>query len=204
MNASSGFRNLHWSGLAATCSLWLALGILARPGAGQTKEDDRLWESVRSGEAFVLMRHALAPGTGDPGNFEIADCATQRNLSEAGRRQAREIGERFRASGIDEASVFTSQWCRCRETAELLDLGPVSELPALNSFFQEYERRDDQTEALNEWLLTRDASDRRALVLVTHQVNITATAGVYPSSGEIVVCSLSHEGALEVLGRIDG
>ena len=85
---------------------------------------------------IVMMRHALAPGTGDPSNFALGDCATQRNLSEAGRRQARRTGQFLREAGVRAARVLSSQWCRCLETARLLDLGPVEPLPALNSFFE--------------------------------------------------------------------
>lgn len=89
---------------------------------------------------FAIMRHALAPGTGDPRNFDLTDCSTQRNLSEAGREQAKAVGELLRKSGIEKAGVYSSQWCRCLDTATLLGLGPVTELPALNSFFQQPEK----------------------------------------------------------------
>lgn len=84
-------------------------------------ENAVLWSALRGGEHVVLMRHAVAPGTGDPAGFELDDCSTQRNLSERGREQARATGERFRANGVTDAAVYSSQWCRCLETARLLD-----------------------------------------------------------------------------------
>lgn len=160
-----------------------------------------LWQALKSGGHVALLRHAVAPGTGDPAEFTIGDCSTQRNLSDEGRAQARRIGERFRANGIDQALVFSSQWCRCLDTSELLELGPVTELPTLNSFFRRFERQEPQTTRLKEWLSQQDLSGVH--VLVTHQVNITALTGVYPSSGELVVARPSASGDLSVIGTIE-
>jgi len=95
--------------------------------------------------AVLLMRHATAPGTGDPPGMRLGDCTTQRNLSDAGRNEARAIGARFRAAGIAFDHIMTSEWCRTAETADLLDLGPVTPFPAANSFFSERARADGQT-----------------------------------------------------------
>lgn len=150
---------------------------------------------------IVLMRHALAPGTGDPSNFTLGDCATQRNLSEAGRRQARRTGEFLRGAGVRAARVFSSEWCRCLETARLLDLGPVEPLPALNSFFEERASGPAQTRELRAEIAEMDLS--RPVVMVTHQVNITALTRVFPSSGEMVVLKRKGDGTIEVLGTIE-
>jgi phosphohistidine phosphatase SixA len=155
------------------------------------------WGALDQPGTVAIMRHALAPGTGDPGDFDVADCTTQRNLDDRGRAQARAIGQAFRERGIAFGAVLTSQWCRCRETADLLDLGPVTEEPALNSFFADRSTRDAQTQAVLDLLAARDT---RAM-LVTHQVNITALTGVFPRSGEVLVIRPGPEGA-EVLGRI--
>ncbi|NNK93675.1 MAG: histidine phosphatase family protein [Desulfobacterales bacterium] len=171
------------------------------PNRGYAAENQTvLWQAVHSGNVVVLIRHAIAPGTGDPVAFTIGDCLTQRNLSDTGRRQAQAIGARFRANGIDKAQVFSSQWCRCLETAELLGLGTVIELPELNSFFQQYERRDSQTDKLRKWI--NGQSLDQPTVLVTHQVNITALTDIYPGSGEMVIVKRLDSGALSVLGRI--
>jgi phosphohistidine phosphatase SixA len=184
-------------------ALCLGLGVLIAPGveAAQPDSEAALWESLARGEAVAVMRHALAPGTGDPGNFRIGDCATQRNLSGEGRAQARAIGDRFRANGIERAEVQSSQWCRCLETAELLGLGPVAPLPALNSFFRDRQKGPAQTKALRRHL--RDRTGERPLVLVTHQVNITALTGVYPSSGEVIVIRGEDDDSSQVLGTIE-
>ena len=160
-----------------------------------------LWDALRSKNHFALLRHALAPGTGDPPEFTVDRRETQRNLSEEGRKQAKRIGDLFRAHGINKARVYSSEWYRCRDTAELLDLGPVTSLPALNSFYQNYEQKDVRTESLNDWL-TQQRIDE-PLILVTHQVNITALTGVYPSSGEIVILEKNAQVGLKVLGSIE-
>jgi len=176
--------------------------MLALAGAAAAAQHGGvLFEKLRGGGHVVLLRHALAPGTGDPQHFELGDCSTQRNLDDAGRAQARRIGERFRAHGIAEALVYTSEWCRCRETARLLGLGEPRALPFLNSFFEHRERSGPQTQALREWLAGRDRS--RPVVLVTHQVNITAYTGVHPRSGEMVLVKPAQEGAAEVVGTIE-
>ena len=168
--------------------------------SGQTTEAS-LWKLLQKPDHFAMLRHALAPGIGDPADFTLGDCSTQRNLSEAGRSQARRIGERFRANGIEQADVYTSQWCRCRDTAELLGLGPVNELPALNSFFRNFERETRQTAELADWLEKRDPD--KPLVLVTHQVNITAMTGIFPDSGELVIVRRDRDGSFSVSGTIN-
>ena len=183
-------------------SLFALLFISFLPLTAPASESQAaLWKAVRSGTALVLMRHAIAPGTGDPENFTIGECTTQRNLSEEGRRQARAIGDRFRANGIRQARVYSSQWCRCLETAELLELGPVEELTLLNSFFQNFERRDSQTQGMREWI--DDQRLDQPTVLVTHQVNITGLTQVYPGSGEMILVGRSASGELSVVGRIE-
>ena len=148
-----------------------------------------------------MLRHAIAPGNGDPPEFRLGDCQTQRNLSAQGRDQATRIGELFHSHGMQTAQIFSSQWCRCLETARLLRLGPVEERPFLNSFFNDYARREPQTSMLREWLDQQALSE--PIVLVTHQVNITALTGVYPGSGELVIVRRSETGDLTVVGTIE-
>lgn len=159
-----------------------------------------LWDALTSGDHFALLRHTLAPGTGDPPEFRLGQCKTQRNLSNKGRDQASKIGDRFRENNIFEARIFSSQWCRCLETAKLLKLGQIEEMVALNSFFGQYERRDPQTDMLLEWLKVQDLD--HPFVLVTHQVNITALTGIYPDSGELVIVHRSDAGDIRVIGTI--
>ncbi|MEX1233390.1 MAG: histidine phosphatase family protein [Roseovarius sp.] len=149
--------------------------------------------------AVLLMRHALAPGTGDPGDFQLGDCRTQRNLSEEGRDQARRIGAALREADVRPTHVFTSEWCRSRETAELLDLGEVIPLPALNSHFAGRGDKAAQTRAVMDTLA--NLPDDARPILVTHQVNITALSGTFARSGEIVMTVSDENGQLIEAGR---
>jgi len=187
--------------LRKTASLICLLStILVAPAQAADTSKDQLWAALASGKAFAIMRHALAPGTGDPAGFDVNICTTQRNLSDEGRAQARRTGVRFRRNGIDAAMVYSSAWCRCTETAELLKLGPVRVLPSLNSFFQHRSQRQLQTDELKAWLQAQPVD--RPLVLVTHQVNITALTGVFPSSGEIVFMHREADGSFVPLGSL--
>lgn len=159
-----------------------------------------LWTALRDGGHVALIRHALAPGTGDPPGFRVDDCATQRNLSAAGRAQARAIGERFRANGIATAAIFSSQWCRCLDTAREMGLGEAVAFPGLNSFFADRGEEAWHTAAARA-LIAERAHGPVPLVLVTHQVNITALSGVFPASGEIIVMRLDGD-TLSLAGRI--
>lgn len=179
----------------------LALFLLFGTASASSAADEAaLWRALASKGHVALLRHAIAPGTGDPSEFAVGDCGKQRNLSGEGRAQARRIGARFRKNGLEAARVFSSQWCRCLETARLLGFGAVMELPVLNSFFQSPERGNRQTEALQAWLANQDLNG--PLVLVTHQVNITALTGVYPASGELVVIARSKDGKFSTVGSI--
>jgi len=178
---------------------WLV--VISGSAESANLSDMQLINMARDEGVVFLMRHALAPGMGDPQNFDINDCKTQRLLSEEGRIQAQIVGEKFRQSGLKSARVKSSQWCRCKETARLLNLGVVEEIQFLNSFFDTPEREGPQTTALRKWLFYQASSS--GLILVTHQVNITALTGVVPSSGELVVIRLKKPYAIEVVGTID-
>ncbi len=172
---------------------WLALLLIFVPGHSLANDWDALFEPG----AIAIMRHALAPGTGDPPNLTVGDCSTQRNLDERGRAQARAIGSALRDQGISFDVVLSSQWCRTRETAELLDMRPVLEAPSLNSFFQDFSTRDRQTAETRELIAETDGR----LMLVTHQVNISALTGRGARSGEVLVIRSTNDG-VELLGSI--
>jgi phosphohistidine phosphatase SixA len=182
--------------LAVAACLALPIASLAGPA----KANEALWAALREGRAFAMMRHALAPGTGDPANFDVNECTTQRNLSVEGREQARRAGDAFRDNGILLADVKTSAWCRCRDTASLMNLGTPEVLEPLNSFFQNRGQRDPQTLALKQWLAERAGSG--PLLLVTHQVNISALTGEFASSGEIMVVDRNVSDGVKVLGSL--
>ncbi|PTT92429.1 histidine phosphatase family protein [Pelomonas sp. HMWF004] len=147
----------------------------------------------------LLMRHATAPGGGDPSGFTLGDCSTQRNLSDEGRAQARHIGQQLRALRLPVAAVWHSQWCRTRETAELMAVGPCQPEPLFNSFFDDPGREQAFTAQARQRLAAW--ANPAALLVVTHQVNITALSGVFPSSGEIVAMRFDSP-AGRVLGQL--
>jgi phosphohistidine phosphatase SixA len=181
----------------------LNVALLLSPAVSAAAEDatpEESWETLRRGGNVVLMRHAVAPGGGDPPGFRLDDCATQRNLSDEGRDQARSIGEAFRVQRVAVDRVLTSQWCRCRETAELLALAPVEEYPVLNSFYSDRSTAEAQIEALRRFVA--EADFRNNIVLVTHQVNITGLTGVFPASGEMVIVRPDGQEGFELIGRL--
>ncbi|MBL8378568.1 MAG: histidine phosphatase family protein [Burkholderiales bacterium] len=178
----------------------IAILILCLPCSLSMAAATPIDEALRAGGVVLLIRHATAPGTGDPPGFRLDDCATQRNLSAAGRAEAQAIGARLRGLGLKNAEVLTSQWCRCRETARLA-FGEARDWPALNSFFQDPRDKDAQVQQV----MVRIAKTRRGdrpLVLVTHQVVVTAVSGVYPQSGEVVVVAPAREGGVRVIGSL--
>lgn len=177
----------------------LVMLLMGLVRSSESQASEEVWQALKGGMAVALVRHSIAPGTGDPPGFLLGDCLTQRNLSQEGRVQSRQIGDFFRAHGIRQASIYSSEWCRCSETARLLELGPVSELPALNSFFNDRARGPEQTEKIKAFI--SDFRGKSPLILVTHQVNITALTGVFPSTGEIVVFQIKEDGQGQVLGR---
>lgn len=169
-----------------------------------TAIEKNAWNNLKTGNYVALMRHAIAPGNGDPTDFTLDDCDTQRNLSSEGRVQAQRIGATMKSYDINEAEIFSSQWCRCIDTASELGIGSSQELPFLNSFYQDRSTSESQTVELNNWIINRLNSveqKRLPAVLVTHQVNITALTGVFPTSGEIVFLTL-NDGALEVVTSV--
>ena len=176
----------------------LGLGFYLLQSA-PTFADDAAWAALRT-NAIVLFRHADAPGFGDPENFRLGDCTTQRNLAEPGREQARRIGQRFAEERVSVAQVLHSQWCRTTETAALA-FPTARKIPTatFNSFFNDRRDEPSQTAAARALLTGWDGPG--ALVVVTHQVNITALTGIVPASGEGVVLR-SDNGTLTVIGRI--
>jgi broad specificity phosphatase PhoE len=178
----------------------LFIGLSLSAAMSKVTNADTPWDTIKTKNHFVLIRHALAPGYSDPTNFNLRDCATQRNLNDEGRLQAKKIGQLFKQFGINTANVYSSQWCRCLETARLLDLGAVFELPALNSFFENFEQRDTQTMDFMRWI--RDTPLDKPTILVSHQVNIAAITGYSPASGEIVFVRKDKNGTLKVINTL--
>lgn len=187
----------RWTRALALIALGVGSSAITTLSQAQATAGDS-WSALRDG-AIVLFRHANAPGGGDPPGFRLGDCTTQRNLDDAGRSQARRIGEVFRARGIRVGAVLSSQWCRTRDTATLAFGAGVQEDARFNSFFQTPEQSDPQSAAARRVLTQWQGPG--VLVVSTHQVNITALTGIVPASGEGVVLR-AQGGALQVLGRV--
>ncbi|MCC3424040.1 MAG: histidine phosphatase family protein [Microcoleus sp. PH2017_01_SCD_O_A] len=189
-------------------ALVLSIGIInatATSDAATNAQTQAGWQLLQRGETglVVAMRHAIAPGTGDPANFKLGDCSTQRNLSAQGRTQAQQIGAEFRNRNIKIARVLSSQWCRCLETAKLINLGKVEPLRTLNSFFSDSSQEARQTATIRK-LIVDNRNTKGAVILVTHQVNITAITNIVPQSGEAVILKSDEQGKIKIVGRIGG
>ena len=164
---------------------------------------DAVTDALRNGGVALLMRHATAPGNYDPEGFRIGDCSTQRNLSAEGREEARRIGAHLKSLGLAPGQVLTSQWCRCRDTAALA-FGGARDWPALNSFARAHESEARQVAEVLARIAEIKPGDK-PLVLVTHQVMITAVSGIFPQSGEVVVVAPARKdgkASVTVLGSL--
>ncbi len=212
----------HWAVTAIVLTLVAGCSsIVPRPSTGESskppkltvttpnltasKQADATWSKLQRGESgyVVMIRHALAPGTGDPSNFRLDDCSTQRNLSAEGRAQAVRMGEAFRRRQIRVAKILSSQWCRCLETAKLMNLGPVEPFEALNSFFSQPRAEAKQTEQVRQ-LIVDNRDTQGVVILITHQVNITAITDVVPRSGEALVLRANQGDRVELIGGLEG
>ena len=141
---------------------------------------------LKKGGNLIFIRHAYAPGGGDPKNFDINDCKTQRNLSNSGRDQAKKIGFYFKENNIPIGKVYSSEWCRCKETASIA-FNDFETKSFLNSFFssQFAKNKDIQMKRLKTFINNWDKNEN--LVFVTHYVVISESLNYAPSSGEIVI-----------------
>ena len=162
-----------------------------------------LAEKLRSADYVLLMRHALAPGVGDPQGYSLARCETQRNLDEQGKQQAVRAGTWLRQQGLDKATVLSSVWCRCQQTAELLAYGPVSIEPSLASFFDTPDRAEAQNQAMQRLVANMLLqAHRKPLILVTHHVNILQYVGENIGSGDMVLVHVGTQGQALEYSRI--
>lgn len=180
--------------------LILAGFMCAISDATRAAETVALAELAKPGRVLML-RHANAPGIGDPSSFSLDDCSTQRNLDQAGRAQALALGKRLAQAGVRQAKVYSSQWCRCLDTARLLNLGPVEPLPALNSFYGRSHARETTLAALRVFLAGLPTTGA-PVVLVTHQVTITAFTGEGAATGSGSLFELNGSGEPRLLGSI--
>ena len=158
-----------------------------------------LINQLEDGGKLIFIRHAYAPGNGDPAGFNLNDCSTQRNLSDDGRKQAQRIGEFFTKNKIEIDKVLSSEWCRCKETAKIA-FKNYSTSSFLNSFYSAkfFKNKDKQITAFNNYI--KNFKSKKNLILVTHYVFISEVLNYGPSSGEIVVSdkNLNIIGSLEI------
>ncbi len=180
-----------------TALLALAAAALAAPAVASA---EAAWSALRAGGHVLIVRHArTVPGVGDPPEFRRGDCATQRNLSEEGREQSRAMGRRLREAGVRWDEVLASSWCRALDTAELA-FGRARAYAPLDSFFGARGGEPAQTAAVRERI--RAHAGPATLVMVTHQVNISALTGEYPAMGEAFVLAPGGPAGFTFVGRI--
>ena len=148
----------------------------------------------------LLMRHSYAPGVGDPDNFKLNDCSTQRNLSDVGRQDAQDVGEWLKRREIKVFRVETSRWCRAKETAQLLGLGKVRLNKNLDSLFEEADALNHPQTAAVRKQIQNHRNRAGLLVLVGHYVNIAALTGVGVASGEGILIKANAQGEFKVFG----
>jgi phosphohistidine phosphatase SixA len=154
-----------------------------------------LADDLKDGQHVLLMRHADAPGYGDPPGYVISQCPTQRNLGDYGKRQAKAIGIWLTNQGIQKADVFSSPWCRCLDTASLLNKGSIKIEPSLGSFFDNMSLEKRQTKELEGFIKNELAKQSKApLILVTHHVNIEAYTGKVVGVGDMVLVRVNKNG----------
>lgn len=182
-------------------SILLAASILLT-AANALSDQNELVDRLNAGGHILMIRHAMAPGNGDPSNFKIGDCSTQRNLDHYGQAQAQNIGKWLRNKGIESVRVYSSQWCRCLETANLMGLGSVQELTALNSFYEHIQNREPHLSALNDFI-SRQPAEGELIIFVTHFVTIAAMTGKSVSSGEGILLQLNKDASYTVVGHLD-
>ncbi|MDP2504241.1 histidine phosphatase family protein [Oceanobacter sp. 3_MG-2023] len=161
---------------------------------------DQLWQQLQQPGYLLMMRSARAPGFGDPANFDLTDCSTQRNLSNEGKDHARRIGDALRQHHITDVQLYSSHWCRTQETARLLDLGTPTPLAALDKRPHSHDAQSSQPDALEQWIQQQPLTT--PVLLVTHQANITAMTGIHTRSGDLVVIRKNSNGSLVVAGKL--
>ena len=155
-------------------------------------------ESLKEGNKLIFIRHALAPGNGDPENFELQNCSTQRNLDDIGIQQSKRIGLIFKKNKIKIDKIYSSEWCRCKDTAKYA-FNDFKTFDALNSFYdiRFADNKDKQIKDFYEFIDNIDSKNN--IVFVTHYVVIGSILNIGTSSGEIVVTDKN----LNIIGSID-
>jgi phosphohistidine phosphatase SixA len=177
--------------------------LLAIPAGTAARAGVAEWEALDDKRGVVvLMRHAIAPGGGDPPEFRLGDCRTQRNLSGEGRAQARLVGRQIRASGVEIADVLSSPWCRSNDTARLLGVGDVTTRGYLGSTFTAPRSVAAVREARTKRLIESHRGEEGIVIIVGHYANIMDLTGLATGSGEGIAVRMNRDGELDVIGRL--
>ncbi len=159
----------------------------------------KLINQINEGNKLIFIRHAYAPGSGDPNNFNLNDCLTQRNLSETGRIQAKNIGKFFKHYEIDTSNVLSSEWCRCMETAKLA-FDKFEKKNFLNSFYSAKFQKNRIEQIADLKTYVKNFKSDKNLIFVTHYVVIFEILNYAPTSGEIVISDMEFNkiGSIEI------
>jgi len=175
--------------------IWISIFVVVMGFLPPISAQASLTNDLSDGQHVLLMRHADAPGFGDPAGYQLDQCATQRNLGDYGKKQAALIGVWLKQQGISSANVMSSPWCRCIDTAKLLNLGKVQIAPALGSFFDNMSLEKQQTKELEKLIQsTLKSNSKTPIILVTHHVNIQAYTGKVVSVGDMVLVKVNQNG----------
>jgi phosphohistidine phosphatase SixA len=189
-----GFRQMIQR--LTNCCLKLVLLGMVMTGSSQATASE-LSDLLKTSDHVLLMRHALAPGVGDPAGYKLQDCKSQRNLDAKGREQAQKTGQWLKAQGVGSALVYSSAWCRCKETAEKLAVGPTVLEPSLNSFFDDMRQGPQSNLNLQKFIGSQlKTKGDKALILVTHHVNIAEFTGENIGSGDMVLAKVNAAGKM--------
>mgnify|MGYP001358666642 FL=1 len=154
--------------------------------------NEKIINSLKDGKKIVFIRHAIAPGNGDPDNFDITDCSTQRNLNDKGRAQSKIIGEFFKSNKILFDKVLTSEWCRCKDTG-IIAFGDIETFSALNSFYDQRFAKNKYKQIQNLKKYIKNRKSKKNLILITHYVVILEILNLGTSSGEIIISNKNFE-----------
>ena len=158
----------------------------------KTYADENIVEILKKNNNIIFIRHSLAPGTGDPENISLKDCKTQRNLNNEGVKQSKKIGNFFKKNNIKVEYVFSSEWCRCKDTA-FYAFNNYKTFNALNSFYSKkfYKNKNKQIKKLKKFI--RNWDNNSNLILVTHYVVISEILGIAAGSGEIIISNKKYQ-----------
>ncbi len=193
-------RSRYMRGLVVGLVTVLALTLIPHNSSAKSLA---IWDALQGTNPkgyVLLMRHALAPGVGDPENFRVGDCSTQRNLNDEGRQDAREIGQWLKRREVKILRVESSRWCRAKETAELLGVGRVRLNKNLDSLFEDEDAMNDPQTANIRKRIVSHRNTSGLLVFVGHFVNFSAAVGVGLESGEGVLVRANAQGQIKVMG----